>query len=675
MPVDTIITRWASQGLSQFIGDLKRAEGAAGGVESRLAKMEKVGNGLTIGGAAITGASLATRNYIKSAIELGNYADNTALKLKQMLEVRGQGSAFEDLTALAGEMQRATGNSDETFKEASVHLLSFGLNAKQIRDIMPGISGQALTLGSSIDSVADSFGRAFASGKIGGLTRSGVVLSQADKDAIDYAKSVSEAAGQQEIFNRVLQSYNKYALKAGQGITEAARAQNYFNQVKGDAEERFGSGAAGAQTKMYQEGAKLLDALNTKPKLLEMAGAVATYGSALGSVAGPIATATGLMMKLKAAKQLATIAQNLETNAERNKIPVALEEAAAHEAATVAVTEHALANEALAATGGGAGVGGVGGGVGGLGGAAGKIGIGAQLLNFLKMPAMVGGRGASTAAAFGEGGAAVTMGGAALSIGLGVGAGVQAAGNMQAAGYSQGQSYWYGAATGLGAAAVSAFVPGGPVWVALGMAAAAGANKLINEPQERAAEAGTGADNVDVMGNDLEARRQAAQAQGNATKNWKSLADVYAEMASKAYANGDEESAVNFQKQAEGFRRRTRKMQNPTSDWSISAALEKQRNDSLEWQAANKPEFDAMQAKYRREMEAKGVRYDNGAISNIGAVNRNVDNGIVDPRAGAVKSNRDGSRSVTIHLPESRGDVHARKANYNTRTPSPNYVN
>src|SRR5207244_5064377 len=137
------------------------------------------------------------------------------LGLEAMLRARGDTGAATALDEVARKLADVTGKSDVTFKVTERLAESFGLTGAQIIRILPGIEGQAETMHQSIDQVTESFGRAFARGNIGAMRRTGIVLSEADIQAINVAKSVSFAAGQQEIYNRVLASFQHYAIGAG----------------------------------------------------------------------------------------------------------------------------------------------------------------------------------------------------------------------------------------------------------------------------------------------------------------------------------------------------------------------------------------------------------------------------------------------------------------------------
>jgi hypothetical protein len=277
MSVDTLVLRLTTSGFDSARREMISVSTNLSTLEGQAQRMERLGGGFTTAGAIISGAAVALGAFNRKNIEAANYADDTARKLKGMLEVRGEGAMFSQLMALSAEMQKATGQSDELFSNASAHLLSFGLTARQITELMPGLVGNARTMDQSLDSAADSFGKAFASGNVGALTRSGVVLSEADKKTIAVAKSTSEAAGQQAIYNAVLRSYSQYALKAGEGISKTARAQNYFNQLLGDAQEQMGQGAAEARMGMYEKAAVLLEKFNASPGTLKQVGAWSAY--------------------------------------------------------------------------------------------------------------------------------------------------------------------------------------------------------------------------------------------------------------------------------------------------------------------------------------------------------------------------------------------------------------
>ncbi|BCM88703.1 hypothetical protein IAD21_00545 [Abditibacteriota bacterium] len=72
------------------------------------------------------------------------------------------------------------------------------------------------------------------------------------------------------------------------------------------------------------------------------------------------------------------------------------------------------------------------------------------------------------------------------------------------------------------------------------------ADKQINEPQERAAEMGTGADNTDIYGKDMQSRLQTA----SKARDRGALAKIYKEMSVKAHESGDDLMAQRYRLQS-----------------------------------------------------------------------------------------------------------------------------
>jgi hypothetical protein len=366
LSVDYLITECQINGVPDVRAGLDSLQSGVGETEDRFAGLK----GLLAGGLALAGLNALSNDLVQT----GNEAANVNQKLEAMLAVRGESGALDEINAALSDLSKQTGIDDDTFADSAAHLLSFGLSAKQVEQILPGITGQADTMGQSLDSVADSFGRAFVSGEAGGLTRSGVVLSDVDKEAIKAASSISALAGQQELFNRVLASYSQYAVAAGAGTTEAARAQGYFATQTGNAMEAVGAAASEARANWQKALTPTIEDLNANHQgLLALIGSSVEYATVAGNVGTPLFALVRGFGELRNYLNLAKLAniaaagaQNAETAAEARKLPILASETAGHEAATVATLEHAAANRALGAAGG-AGVPGVGGAAGGAG--------------------------------------------------------------------------------------------------------------------------------------------------------------------------------------------------------------------------------------------------------------------------------------------------------------------
>lgn len=557
-------------------------------------------------------------------------------------------------------------------------LLASGMNAKKLMETMYGVGNATVAAGGG----TEKFNRALAvMAKIsssGTLTK--VRMNQFAAAGIPAQEILKKQLG---LTGEQMANIGKLHLKAD--VVIDALNKGFSEEFKGGLEKAANTylGAldtlAGTKGKLLMNIGHAIEAdavgsLKWVTHLTEATAELVSHNPGLTRLAfgfTAIAALSGGIYGTVRAIQMATLA--------RKALQIAVEkDTVAEQAKTIVATEEAAA---IAASGNAAT------------GTAGKLGMLSRLKMFGAGAGGLGGQaifqgGSRVAAssAFGGGsgltgvlgsagagfGGPITYAGAGMSLGLGAVAGVSASNNMQAAGYTQGQSYMYGAATGIGAAGAAMFLPGGAVAVVIGEAAAYGINELYNKPMEAAAEKGTGAEG------DLLARQNAASKGVSIGENGarQKLAAVYDELAANAKDAGDELQALSYTTQAANQRTQAAKdAADPARQAARArAAAGRAMAASGETEQSQLAKDGAEQQRKIEAMNLSYVKYDNGTISG-GRRNTNINNGIVDPRAGAVKSNRDGSRSVTLHLPESRGDAHARKANYNTRTPSPNYAN
>lgn len=162
--------------------------------------------------------------------------------LHDMMQKRGEGGQFEELDQWASKLSMDAAMVDDVgIKKAAAGLLGFGLNAKQIQGIMPGLIGQSRLYGQSLESVASQLGRAFASGNIGGLARTGITIP---KETIDRIKDISdEGEKQKAIFAAVQEAMQKYALGMTQGMSQATIAANRAANAQDAAMVKIGKGS------------------------------------------------------------------------------------------------------------------------------------------------------------------------------------------------------------------------------------------------------------------------------------------------------------------------------------------------------------------------------------------------------------------------------------------------
>lgn len=240
---------------SKYAGRLDRATAAAArngarglntmgdklkGVRDRMDENAKIG---LAGAAASWGLGALTSNAIQS----GDEAEAAGLKLEAMLAKRGQSGSLDEIKNLGAEMSKISGIDDDKIAEVAAQLLGFGVSAEQIKGIMPGLIGQSRLYNQDLGQTAMAFGKAFASGNAGALKKVGVTLSDADVNAVKAAKSISETAGQMELFKRVQESMKNYALNVGGGQSQAQLTRAYAGVQLGNDLEAIGQAAGRAR--------------------------------------------------------------------------------------------------------------------------------------------------------------------------------------------------------------------------------------------------------------------------------------------------------------------------------------------------------------------------------------------------------------------------------------------
>lgn len=143
--------------------------------------------------------------------------------------------------------------------------------------------------------------------------------------------------------------------------------------------------------------------------------------------------------------------------------------------------------------------------------------------------------------------------------------------------------------------------------IAIAKAIEAGFNKVVNEPAEKKAEQGSGAENTEVMGKDMPSKLKAAQERGKKKDRagYQALQDVYNEMSVKAGLAGDKEAQDANAAQARSYGKLKNKAGKPgTVEYDVA-----QYRAGLEMQQAsqhNLPDMEGMIARFE-EQRRSGV--------------------------------------------------------------------
>lgn len=540
MPVDVLLTEFASRGAGRLNADLNMLASSFGRVETAQQSAMRRSMGLAAaGGVGLAALSKLAVESVKKASEVQTTRAGFATLLGSAEKARKLYSDIEKFS-LTSPL-----NNAQTAKGAQL-LLATGTAADKVVPRLAAISNASSSAGGGqerFDGILRALSKIELRSKVSTTQLNQIALRGVNPFKIlqrELALTAAEVAdiGHQGIKGSVaVEALVRGMAKIGGGKADEnlnktlagqlSQAEDATDQLKAKLGELILPDATAFVGQLTAAVSRARELVKAHPRATK----AAFYGGAAVS-AGAVAYGTIRTLQLaKLARQALEKAVKSDTTAEIAKTGVAGKEAAA-----IAGT----GNAAMAT--------------------AGKLGILARTGALLRNPITIRGASMATSAAFGggrgalgalgglgaQGGAKmmglVTTGGAMASVALGAAAAVQATGNMKAAGYTDGQSYMYAAATGIGAAGAAMFLPGGAVAVAVGMAGAALVNKLVNEPMERKAELGSGAENTDIYGSNVQGKLEAA----TKSRDHNALAGVYAQMSEQADKNGDHVMAQSY---------------------------------------------------------------------------------------------------------------------------------
>lgn len=560
--VDVLITRWQQQNLSGFVSDMARAQRAAQNFEDtndRLGRRklfrfesEDISRRLTSLGAVGSGAlaligksALDTRSSFESVEvglegSLGSF-EAAQKKLEEIKNFAKEAPQFSFLDVSDGvrSLLQAQRSSEKVMEDVE------GLGEALAR---AGKGSQELKRGTLAYSQILNKSRVQAE-ELLQLEEAGIPATRILRRELGLTADEVARIGDLKLDpNKALDALTRGLKKdfggsiEAQSKTLAARsaafidAKDQFLDAAGKAIEPTALVGLEKATQLFE---KLEEVADQSPGLIRTGAAITAAGLIASVAAGQYLKFQNIIKTTAAAKKAlrsATVADNV---AEKAKAITAGIESKAIGATADAAQTAAAAKGALAGATETAGA------------AAGKttkqLGALARAQNFLKGgigPQFNVGKGAL--ALRGATGGSALVGGA-----LGAAAGVGVSNDLKAQGYDETASNAAGIATGVGAAALAAFNPAAAALIGAAELIRYGVNENYNKLREREAELGSGAENTDIYGSDMQSRLQAAQKSGNR----RAVADIYSEMSTKAREDGDNASAESYALQAMSQRR------------------------------------------------------------------------------------------------------------------------
>jgi hypothetical protein len=316
--------------------------------------------------AAVGAGGIALSKSFQAVYEEGAGVES---RLESILKAQNR---LNDLEAHNATIQDVTVKGhfadDDEIRNATVLLDSFSVSTSHMGELLEDAARQARTMGTDVGGVAEQLGKAYNTGQVASLKKSGVTLSDSDIEGLNAAYARSAAEGQAMFVDVVGAAIKNNSVALGDSLTESQAKANDAARAIDDLQTNIGEGASNAQQNVDGLKNSLISMVAVNPELAKGAGEILTYGSyaaagigslvAFGAQLGQMYLGYQSLRAVKALDAIATqqgAAANLEgaaaatANAEANTALAATEERSAAAATSVGSATVTASTEAQAA--------------------------------------------------------------------------------------------------------------------------------------------------------------------------------------------------------------------------------------------------------------------------------------------------------------------------------------
>lgn len=201
-------------------------------------------------------------------------------RLESILDAQGRIADMPSIDEAVGDItKRGSFADDDEIRNSAILLASFNVETRDMAQLMELGARQARTMGMSIDSVATGLGKAYSTGNIAALKRTGVVLSEAEIAAVKAAYAMDENAGRMAFMAAVAKGVGDNTVRLENSLTEQQKAANDAARAWDDFATSAGTGAENARAQIDNLGLSVLSLVGQNPQLAEGAGYLLAWGS------------------------------------------------------------------------------------------------------------------------------------------------------------------------------------------------------------------------------------------------------------------------------------------------------------------------------------------------------------------------------------------------------------
>jgi hypothetical protein len=242
---------------------------------------------------------------------------------------------------------------DDEIRNGAVLLDSFSVKTAHMTELLEDAARQARTMGTDVGSVAEQLGKAYNTGQVANLAKSGVTLDPADIEKVNAAYARSAAEGQALFVEIVGAAIRNNTVDLSDSLTATQAQANDAARAMDDIQTAAGEGAANAQANIDGLKNSLIGMVAVNPELAKGAGSLLTYGAyaatGIGSLIAFGAQIGQLFLgvqALNAAKALKAEAEAIDAAATSANTGATVANTGASVAATGAQAAQTVATEA-----------------------------------------------------------------------------------------------------------------------------------------------------------------------------------------------------------------------------------------------------------------------------------------------------------------------------------------
>ena len=277
----------AGDQFGSLAGWIEELGGALGEAKVESEELSEGLDAITKAGAGLAVAGAGGLVLSKSLIAIAEEGAGAEARLEAVLKQQGR---LNDLAAINASIDdvatRGHFDDDDGLRQAVVLMGNWEVKTQNMAPLLEAAGRQAQTTGQAVEELANSFGKAVATGNHEGLKRSAVAFSESELAALEAAKAVGGLTYEMTLTNAIVAAVGRTTGALGESLTEAEKAANDLARTADDLMTNIGKGSSKAQMEVNQLTLRVLGLADGTEEAQQKAGYLLTWGSYAATATG-----------------------------------------------------------------------------------------------------------------------------------------------------------------------------------------------------------------------------------------------------------------------------------------------------------------------------------------------------------------------------------------------------